>query len=222
MSTSTLDITQLSAADKEALMKQLANAQKAEKERVKNDRKAYKELSSEFVTRNIDKLIHHNDITAILIETLFKDFEPIKAIKEQVYGNEAQDSHTSTLPDGSASITIGHNVTIKFDGTEAAGVTKIKEFIKSLSDGNNDQNTLKLAKAVDTFLKPNAKTGMLNPSKIIELSKLKDEFNDDRFDDGLDIIFNAQIRTQNSMYVSGWKFIDVDGVPKKLTFRFSV
>ncbi|AUS04514.1 hypothetical protein [Pseudotamlana carrageenivorans] len=219
---STLDLSTLSASDKEALMQQLANEAKAKKEKIKNDRKAYKELSCEFVTRNIDKLVHHNDITEILIETLFKDFEPIKAIKEQVYGNDPQDSHTSTLNDGSASITIGHNVTIKFDGTEAAGVSKIKEFIKSLSDGNNNENTIKLAKAVDTFLKINPKTGMLNPSKIIELSKLRDEFNDERFDDGLDIIFNAQIRTQNSMYVSGWKFIQHQGLSKKLTFRFSV
>lgn len=76
---------------------------------------------------------------------------------------------------------------------------------------------------VNTFLKPNAKTGMLNPSKIIELSRLKDEFNDERFNEGLEIIFNAQIRRQNSMYISGWKFIKTEeGQPKKVEFRFTV
>lgn len=219
---STLDITKLSAVQKSELMAQLEAENKAKKQKQKDDRKAYKQLTYEFVERNIESLINHNDITGILIEKLFKDYEPVKSLKHEVYSHDHQDSHTSTLPDGSASITIGHNVSIKFDGTEASGVNKIKEFIKSLSAGNNDQNTIKLAKAVDTFLKINPKTGMLNPSKIIELSKLRDEFNDERFDDGLDIIFNAQIRTQNSMYVSGWKYIDVDGVNKKLTFRFSV
>jgi len=96
----------------------------------------------------------------------------------------------------------------------------IKSYINSLA--TDDENVKKLAKMVNTFLKPNAKTGMLNPVKIIELSKLRDEFNSEKFNEGLEIIFNAQQRRQNSMYVSGWKFIDVNGIPKKLEFRFTV
>lgn len=222
MSTETLDITKLSASAKAELMAQLEAENKAAKQKLKDDRKAYKQLTYEFVDRNIEGLLNHNDITAILIEKLFKDYGPIKELKQDVYGHDPQDSHTSTLADGTASITIGHNVSINFDGTESSGVQKIKNFIASLSEGNLDANTRKLVKMVDTFLKLNPKTGMLNPSKIIELSKLRDEFNDEQFDDGLDIIFNAQIRVQNSMYVSGWKFVQVDGKSKKLTFRFSV
>jgi hypothetical protein len=143
-------------------------------------------------------------------------------MKAEIYGLEknAQDSHTSTLADGSASITIGYNVTIGFDGTESAGVEIIKEFISSLA--TDDENVKRLSKMVNTFLKPNAKTGMLNPSKIIELSKLRDEFNNERFSEGIDIILNAQQRRQNSMYVSGWKFIEHNGLPKKIEFRFTV
>lgn len=218
----TLDISKLSIEDRNNLMKQLADEAKAIKNQVKNDRKAYKELTVDFVNRNIDPLLHHNDITGVIIEKLFNDFEPVKALKQQVYGNETQDSHTSTLPDGSASITIGHNVNISFDGTESSGIQKIRDFIASLSDENSDSKTKKLAKSVDTFLKLNPKTGQLNPSKIIELSNLRDEFDDDRFNDGLDIIFNAQIRVKSSMYVSGWKVVPIEGKPKKLTFRFSV
>ncbi len=219
---STINLENLTPEQEADLMAKLKAKQQAEKKQKANDRKAYKDLTAEFVNRNIDKLMHHNDITGILIEELFKDFEPIKQLKQQIYGHDAQDSHTSTLPDGSASITIGFNVSIKFDGTEASGVQKIRDFIKSLSDVNDNSKTKKLAKMVDTFLKLNPKTGMLNPSKIIELSKLSEEFNDAQFDDGLDIIFNAQIRTQNSMYVSGWKYVQVNGLSKKLTFRFSV
>ena len=220
--TQTLDISQLSAANRAALMAQLEAESKADKIQQKEDRKAYKELTYEFVERNIDSLMHHNDITGVIIEKLFKDYTPIEDLKKQVYGNEQQDSHTSTLSDGSASITIGHNVSINFDGTESSGVQKIRDFIASLSDESADANTKKLVKMVDTFLKLNPKTGMLNPSKIIELSKLRDEFDDAQFDDGLDIIFNAQIRVQNSMYVSGWSVQQVAGVLRKLTFRFSV
>lgn len=222
MNTETLDIKKLSPEQRAELMNQLDAEAKAEKEKKKEDRKAYKELTYEYVHRNIDFLLTHNDVTKRIISDLFKDYKPVQSLKNSVYGNEAQDSHTSTLPDGSASITIGHNVSINFDGTESSGVQKIRNYIASLSDANSDDKTKKLTKMVDTFLKLNPKTGMLNPSKIIELSKLRDEFNDEEFDDGLDIIFNAQIRTQNSMYVSGWKYETVDGIPKKITFRFSV
>lgn len=219
----TLDLSKLSIEDKQKLMAQLDAEAKAAKQKQKEDRKAYKQLTSEFVERNIDDLLNHNDITGIIIEKLFKDYNPIKEIKQSVYGTEEQDSYTSTLPDGSASISIGRNVSIKFDGTETAGIQKIRDFLVSLSDETSGDNTKKLSKSVDTLLKLNPKTGQLNPSKIIELSNLADEFNDDRFDDGLSIIINAQIRTQTSMYVSGWKVIeDKNQIPKKLTFRFSV
>jgi len=218
----TLDTSKLTPQEKLDLMAELEADQKAAKLQKKTDRKAYKELTYDFVNRNIEELLNHNDITGIIIQKLFEDYAAVKALKEMVYGSATQDSHTSTLSDGSASITIGSNVTINFDGTESSGVQKIKDFIGSLLDDNADDNTKKLAKMVDIFLKQNPKTKMLNPSKIIELSKLKDYFDDPEFDDGLDIIFNAQIKVQNSMYVSGWKFVKVNDLTKKLIFRFSV
>lgn len=218
----TIDIEALSPEQKATLAKQLSADRKTAKKQRDEDLKSFKELSTDFVNKHIDPLVHHHEITGMLIEKLWNDYKPLQEIKKQVYGVKIdnQDSHTSTLEDGSASITIGYNVTIGFDGTESAGVEKIKDFLKSLS--NDEENVKKLAAAVNTFLKPNAKTGMLNPSKIIELSKLRSEFNDERFDDGLEIIMKAQQRRQNSMYVSGWKFIEIDGLPKKLEFRFTI
>lgn len=218
----TIDIKTLSPEDKAALAEQLKVDRKAAKIKREADLKSFKELSGEFVDKHIDPLVHHHEITGMLIEKLWNDYKPLQELKKQIYGVkiDQQDSHTSTLEDGSASITIGYNVTIGFDGTESAGVEKIKDFLKSLS--TDEENVKKLSAAVNTFLKPNAKTGMLNPSKIIELSKLRSEFNDERFDDGLEIIMNAQQRRQNSMYVSGWKMIEIDGLPKRLDFRFTI
>lgn len=217
-----IDITALSPEEKTKLAKQLREENRASKAKRDADIKSFKELSSEFVNRHIDPLVHHHEITEMLIEKLWNDYKPLQELKKQIYGikTDTQDSHTSTLEDGSASITIGYNVTIGFDGTESAGVEKIKDFLKSLS--TDEENVKKLSAAVNTFLKPNAKTGMLNPAKIIELSKLRSEFNDDRFDEGLDIIMKAQQRRQNSMYVSGWKFIEVNGMKKRLDFRFTI
>ena len=217
-----IDIKDLSPEQRSELVKQALEMDKAEKEQKEQDRKAYKDLSEEYVHRNIDRLIGLRGTEEEAINHLFNDFEPVRALKEAIYGTKIneQDSHTTTLRDGSASITIGYNVSIGFDGTESVGVEKINNFINSLSDDSD--KVKKLAKMVNTFLKPNAKTGMLNPVKIIELSKLRDEFNNEDFNDGLQIIFDAQIRRQNSRYVSGWKFIEVDGQPKKLEFRFTI
>lgn len=215
-----IDLSKLTTEELAELKAEIQTKEKKKKDAIKQSRKTYKELSNEYVQRNIDALISHKVVTEDIIKKLFADYNAVKEIKKEIYGDKQQDSHTSTLPDGSASITIGYNVTIGFDGTESSGVEKIKNFITSL--GADDDNTKKLTKMVNTFLKPNVKTGMLNPSKIIELSKLRDEFNDNEFNDGIDIIFNAQIRRQNSVYVSGWKSIEVDGVPKKVEFRFTV
>lgn len=218
----TIDISKLTPEEKKALSEKLKSDRKAAKQQKEQDLKTFKELSANYVENHIDSLIHHHEITGMLIEKLWNDYRTIRELKSNIYGVKinSQDSHTSTLEDGSASITVGYNVTIGFDGTESAGVEKIKDFLKSLS--TDEANVKKLSAAVNTFLKPNAKTGMLNPAKIIELSKLKSEFNDERFDEGLEIIMNAQQRRQNSMYVSGWKFIEIDGRPTKLEFRFTI
>ena len=220
----TINLKDLTTAQRKQLQKEAKELDLKEKKEREENIKAYKELSAEFVKSNIDPLIHHHEITGSLIEKLWKDFKPLQELKSNIYGVKInnQDSHTSTLEDGSASITIGHNVTIGFDGTESAGVQVIMEVIKELSDNEDDVKKRKLSKIAETFLKLNPKTKMLNPAKIIELSNLKADFNDERFDKGIDIIFKAQQRRQNSMYVAGWKFFEIEGKPTKLEFRFTI
>jgi hypothetical protein len=216
-----MDISKLTPEEKEKLRTQLASEEKELTQKKKENKETYKQLAEEFVNKNIDKLVHHKEITGFLIDATMDDFKVIKALKADVYGIKAQDSHTTTLKDGSASITIGQNVIIRFDGTESAGVEKIKDYMKSLSV--DSENAKKLGKIVDKKLKVNQKTGFLNPSAIIDLDSLRDEFNDDGFSEGLDIIKSAQIRTVNSKYVSGWKFISIDEErTKKLEFRFTI
>lgn len=216
-----IDITKLTPEQKEVLHQEWLADQKATKEKIKETKATYKELAEEFVIRNIDSLIHHKDITNFLIDKTLEDFQPIKELKAEVYGVKKQDSHTTTLKDGSASITIGQNVVIKFDGTESAGVEKIKEYMKSLSE--DSENAKKLGKIVDKKLKVNAATKMLNPSAIIDLDSLRDEFNSELFSDGLDTIIKAQIRTVTSKYVSGYKIEKLSEEKSvRLEFRFTI
>jgi len=219
---SKIDLKTLTPEQRAELVKEAKEIAQQEKKKVAEDKKTFKELSESFVNDNINFWITHNELTTMAIQKLWNDFKPLQELKASVFGTKIneQESHTSTLDNGTASITIGYNVSIGFDGTESAGVLKIKEFLSSLS--TDDTKNKKLSSAVNIFLKPNRKTGMLNPSKIIELSKLKEEFNDERFDDGLQIIFDAQHKRKNTMYVEGWKFVETEGIPKKLHFRFTM
>ncbi len=213
----------LTPEQKAQLMAELAEKQAKEAEQKKANKQAYKQMAEEFVLDNITNLLSHRKSTEVIIKKLFENYSAILELKKEAYSTkvEEQESHTSTLSDGSASITIGYNVSIGFDGTESEGVKKIKDYIVSLSDDN--EKVKKLTKMVNTFLRPNPKTGQLNPSKIIELAKLKEEFNNADFTEGLNIITEAQIKRRSSMYVQGYKMVQEDeDAPKKVSFRFSI
>lgn len=215
-----VDLEKLSIEEQKELVAQVKRNEKAQKEADKKNKKALKELKADFVLRHIDSYITRRTDLEKLIEVLFEDHKPIRDMQDEVYGKTDQDTWTSTLSDGSAGIKIGYNVSISYDGTEGAGVQKIKEFLSTLS-GDAD-STRKLTLAVNTLLRPNSE-GKLNPAKIVELSKLKEEYNSPVFDEGLQIIFDAQIRNRNSMFVSGWKFVENEnGQTRKVEFRFTV
>ncbi len=220
-----LDITKLSPEDRKALKTQLAQEDKAEKQKRQGDIATLKELGATFLNENIDGLIHRQGEMEDLVNNIFSNFNDILTLKSQVYGMDRldQDSHTITNPEGTASITIGQNVNITFDGTEAAGVQKIMNYLTAISGNEDNEDMKKMSETVKLLLKPSMKTKMLNPAKIIQLNAIRATYNSPEFDEGMDIIVNAQIRQKGSSYVSGYKFIQVGEVPsKKVEFRFTV
>ncbi|QSW90731.1 hypothetical protein J0383_07945 [Flavobacterium endoglycinae] len=217
----TISLSDLSPEQVKQLTLQAKEAAKTERKKRQENYKAFKELGAEFLQRNITSLTELRGINENVILNVFKDFEPTLAMRKELYGASDQDSYTTTLPDGSQSITIGYNVAISFDGTEPAGITKIKQYLATLSGDNN--NARKLAASLNVLLKPNGKTGMLKPNVVLQLKALRDEYNDEGFDDGIEIIERAQIFTRTTQYVRGWSYItDENGQRKKLTFNFSV
>ncbi len=198
--------------------KALAKAEKAKKQ---DNYNAFKELTAEFIARNINPLLDLHTLNEKAILSLFKDFEPILAIRKDLYGDKPQDSYTSTLQDGSQSITIGYNVIISFDGTESEGVQKIKNYLGTLA--SDDDNAKKLSASLNLLLKPNGKTGMLKPNVVLQLKVLRDQYNNEDFDEGIEIIEKAQIFNRTTQYVRGWAYVNGQaGQRKKLTFSFSV
>lgn len=219
---SKIELKDLSASEQQELMAELATKEKERKARVKEDKTTYKELSSDFVKENIEKCVNVRGLMARVIDELFADFTNILELKVCAYGDKVKkfSSHTSTLADGSASITIGWNSIITFDGTETIGIEKIKTFMSSLSEG--DERMEKLNEIINIFLRKNKKTGQLNPSKIIELNAMRERLNSVEFNDGLDIIIESQIVTRTTMYASGYQMVEKDGKPSKLEFRFTI
>lgn len=220
--TPTINLADLTPQQRKALLKEAMAEEKELKSKNAGNLAAYKELSQLFVNDNVDIFVHRQNAIQEDIEKLFANYQAILNLKAMAYGDKVleQDSHTSTLTDGSASITIGNNVSIGFDGTESIGIQGIKEFITTLAA--DDENTIKLTEMVNILLKPN-KLGQLNPSSIIQLNSLRELMKSEKFNTNLDIIVDAQIRVASTMYASGWKVIELaDGIKKKIIFRFSI
>lgn len=225
MNTTPFDISKLTDEQKAILKKQLANEAKQEKEKKQGDIATLKELSNTFLEQNIDALVSRQADMETMVDQMFTDFSDILSLKGQVYGLDRldQDSHTITAADGNASITIGQNVNITFDGSESAGVQKIMNYLTAISGTEDNEDMKKMSETVKLLLKPSLKTKMLNPAKIIQLNAMRATYNSPEFDEGMDIIINAQLRQKGSSYVSGYKFVAVGDVPsKKVEFRFTV
>lgn len=221
----TIKLSDLSTEQVKTLLQQAKKQAKEEKVKTAKSRKALDELWSEFVIKNVHKFMPIRELVEENILETFADFSPLSKLIEECYGIEKldQDSFTKTLQDGSFSLTIGYNKTDGFNGNEGLGVDKIKMYMDTLKgDGDNDK-LAKLAAALDIFLKPNPVTGMLNPRKVKDLSKLRDMYDSELFNEGIEIIENAAIYTRTSQFVEGWQFMTLpDGRTKKVTFRFSV
>ena len=215
----TIDITKLSPAQLLELSKaaeQLTAQKKREREQ---NIAAYKAMVDETVVALAPDLASFGTLQGLKVEKTFNAFQQALALKKELYDyKDSQASHTFTSRDGMASVTIGHNEIIGFDGTENAGVIKIREYMTTLAD--EDPKRKILVRFLETFMKPNKK-GELNPARIVELIGLKEEANDTSFSDGVDIIVNAQFKTRTSTYVKGW-FRRQDGEGKDMKLEFSI
>ncbi|WP_017258429.1 DUF3164 family protein [Pedobacter arcticus] len=215
-----MKITDLTPEQKAELKNELANEEKAEKAKREADKVALREMIDTMVTNKTPELVDFGAMQNKVVDSVFKDFESIISLKNELYGiKEGQASHTFSARDGNSSITMGYNETIGFDGTEGAGVAKIKEVIANLS--SDDDNRGVLADLLNTFMKPDKK-GNLNPTRVAELNSKKEKVNNPLFTEGVDIIIDAQFKTRTSMYIRGWQRITGEnGKEVKLTFSIT-
>lgn len=151
------------------------------------DRKAYKELSNETVPGIMDDLKALSDAIQTVKLRVFQDVTGLLELKDKAYGiKDEQRSHTFSTDQGD-SITLGYRVNDGWDDTMGAGIAKVNKFLESLA---KDEDSARLVKTINNLLKKDAK-GNLKSSRVIELAKVTEDFNNAEFTDGVKIIMES-------------------------------
>lgn len=200
----TTDLSKLSA---EQLKAELAKREQQTKE----DREAYKALVNETVPTLMGKM---KQVAEGLSEVKLGVFESLKILldtKQEAYSvRDTQQSHSFSDSNGNT-IVYGFRVLEDWDDTVNAGISKVKEFLKTLA---TDEKNSKLVDAINRLLKQDTK-GNLKASRVLELTKLAEEFNNDTFTDAVEIIRKSYKPVRSKFFVECIE-TDEQGVKKSI------
>ena len=212
-----MDIKNLTPEQLAELETQLETRKKEAKQKIQDDREAYKKLAGETVNTLWAELEKVSSTMVAAKNRVFDSFAAALVLKEGAYGiKENQQSHTFTTEDGKRTITIGHLVVDRYDETVTAGIAKVREYVKSLA---KDADSAALVDTILNLLKPN-KDGELKASRALELEKLASKVNNDEFTDGLRIIKEAYRPAKTCQFVTV-KYKDGTGAEKTLPLSMS-
>lgn len=219
---STLELPPLTAEQEQALKAKFQADEKAKKEEKAKNKLLLKSLENDVVLGQIDFFIDKREDIEARIVNLFENIEPVIELRAECHGNKKreQDSHTFTLDDGTASIRVGWNMKPSFNGTEAEGIVKIREYMASLAGESDNEKVL--MDMIQIFLKTDDQ-GNYEPRKVRELNSMRDRASSDLFNEGMDIINEAMIDIRTSRYARGYKMVTAkNGISKRVNFQFSI
>ena len=101
-----IDLKALTAEQRAALKAQLEAEDKAEKDRVQNEREAYKQLVDQTVQNAVEKLQNLSSEMERLKEEVFTEFATLIKTKNELFKTKSdRQSDTFTTADGTMSIT---------------------------------------------------------------------------------------------------------------------
>ena len=171
----TVEMTAEEKAQFEAFRKE--KAKKEAQEKAKAERETYRQMVDDEVNSAIPVLLSLSEDIKETKKTVLENFKSILDMKCEVLKvvKDDQRSHTFTNSEGTKRITLGVYVTDGYRDTVEDGIVIVKEYIESL--------VLKL-------LARDAK-GTLKASRIVQLRKIAEESNNDRFMEGVRIIEEA-------------------------------
>ncbi len=169
---------------------QLIELLAAKKQTVQDNRNAYKALINSTVPHAVGKLMQLSDSLSQTKKETFAYFKDVLELKAEVFGTKdkektPQQSHTFSTD--KYSITLGYRTNDGWDDTVHEGICKVNTFIQSLA---KDESSSKLVRTIFRLLKKDAK-GNLRAGRVLELSKMSDDFHNADFTDGVKIIMDA-------------------------------
>lgn len=184
------DLSKLSAEELKAELRR-RTTQKEE------DRKAYKELVNESIPSIVEGFKEISNSLSMSKLFAFRSLKNLLELKQKAYDvKDTQQSHTFSDDKGNT-ITYGFRVIDGWDDTVTAGVGKVRDFISSLA---KDEDTGKLVHVVNQLLKKDAK-GNLKASRVLELTKIAKEFNNEEFTDAVNIISQAYKPERSAFFI---------------------
>lgn len=210
-----LNLNDLTEEQKKELLKQMKEEEREKKQKRNEELKSLNEMTNETVK---EIFVVGREVAEML--TLFKKetFEKCKSligIKEELFNvKDNQRSHTFTTDDGE-SVTLGYRVTDAFDDTVQVGIEKVKNWVFSEVKGTNNEN---IKKIISNMLKEDKK-GNLNAKRVLELSQIAMDINDEKLTEAVEIIEKAY-KPQRSCYFIELNYKDENG--KKVSMPLSV
>lgn len=213
-----IDITKLSPEALNKLQKQIEERNKKEEERIQSERETYKKLRDEAIVKHFIKL---QTISNALIEVkkeVFDGFDTIIAMKDELFNTKSdRQSDTLTTDDGQISIKLGNRVNDGWADEAEVGITKVKEYLKTLAKDENSADLL------DTVMKLIAKDrkGNLKASKVLQLEQLAQKKNDPQFTEAIKIIQQSYRPTPSCQFIEV-KYKDNQGKERSLPLSMSV
>ena len=196
-----IDLNQLSPEQRKALAKEALDAENRAASERAEQRTEYKKIVNETV---VDLFCYLEKCSVQIAEFKKKaitDLSTLLSLKLDVFSNPekiaAQRSHQFSNSDGTITIVMGQNMNDGWDDTVSEGINKVKSFITNLA---KDEKTKKLVNTVLRLLSKDDK-GNLKASRVLQLEKLAEEYDDPDFNEGVKIIKEAYRPTPSSTYI---------------------
>lgn len=183
-----MDLTKLTAAEKQKLFAELQAEKKAEAARMEQERETYKALKDDTIRETFASL---SEVSAKMVELkgqVFDRFETIIRLKDDLFRTKMdRQTDSFTTEDGGVTIKLGNRVYEGWDDTVDVGVQKVKDYLRTLA---KDEDSGNLVETVMRLLSKDRK-GNLKANKVLELQQLAMKSNSDDFKEGIQIIRDA-------------------------------
>ena len=215
MSEELVKMTDEERAEYEAFRQE--KAKKAEAARVKQERETYKEMKDATIRTNFELL---KEVSGLMMEaknTIFGNMGTLISMKDELYKTKSdRQSDTFSTEDGEISIKLGNRINEGWADTVEAGISKVKDYLKTLA---KDENSANLVETVMALISKDRK-GNLKANKVLELERLAIKSGDENFIDGISIIKDAYRPNPSCQFVEV-RYKDEDGKERSLPLSMS-